>query len=35
MNDIDEYLVIKKDSLRHYLSGHNFKKCDFINFIGS
>ena len=32
MNDIDEYLVIKKDSLKHYISGHNFKKCDFIKF---
>lgn len=32
MNDIDEYLVIKKDSLRLYLSGYNFKKCNFIKF---
>ena len=32
MNDIDEYLVIKTESLRHYLSNHKFKKCDFIKF---
>ena len=30
MNDIDEYLVIKNDSLKHYLSDIKFKKCDFI-----
>ena len=32
MNDIDEYLVIRNDSLRHYLSESKFKKCDFIKF---
>ena len=32
MNDIDEYLVIRNDSLKHYLSNKNFKKCDFIKF---
>ena len=32
MNDIDEYLVIRNDSLRHYLSDRKFKKCDFIKF---
>ena len=32
MNDINEYLIIKKGSLRHYLSGHNFQKCNFIKF---
>ena len=32
MNDIDEYLVIRNDSLKHYLSNNNFKKCDFIKF---
>ena len=32
MNDIDEFLVIKNDSLKHYLSNNNFKKCDFIKF---
>ena len=30
MNDIDEYLVIKNNSLKHYLSDTKFKKCDFI-----
>ena len=30
MNDIDEYLVIKKDTLKNYLSNYKFKKCDFI-----
>ena len=32
MNDIDEYLVINNDSLKHYLSDNKFKKCDFIKF---
>ena len=32
MNDIDEYLVIKNESLKHYLSRNRFKKCDFIKF---
>ena len=32
MNDIDEYLVIRNDSLKHYLSEKKFKKCDFIKF---
>ena len=30
MNDIDEYLVIKNNSLKNYLSDNKFKKCDFI-----
>lgn len=30
MNDIDEYLVIKNDNLKNYLSNKIFKKCDFI-----
>lgn len=32
MNDIDEFLVIRNDTLKHYLSGRIFKKCDFIKF---
>ena len=32
MNDIDEFLVIKNDSLKHYLSNPKFKKCNFIKF---
>ena len=32
MNDVDEYLVIKNDTLKHYLSDNKFKKCDFIKF---
>ena len=32
MNDIDEYLVIKNDKLKNYLSKGVFKKCDFIKF---
>ena len=32
MNDIDEFLVIKDDSLKHYLSNPKFRKCDFIKF---
>ena len=32
MNDLDEFLVIKNDTLKNYLSGKLFKKCDFIKF---
>ena len=32
MNDIDEFLVIKNDKLKNYLSKGIFKKCDFIKF---
>ena len=30
MTDIDEYLVIKKNTLKNYLSKKVFKKCDFV-----
>ena len=30
MTDIDEYLVIRDEKLKHYLSRAQFKKCDFI-----
>ena len=30
MLDVDEFLVIKNDNLKHYLSNKKFKKCDFI-----
>ena len=30
MNDIDEFLIIKNDTLKHYLSQGIFDKCDFI-----
>ena len=30
MNDIDEYLVIKNDTLKNYLSNKIFNHCDFI-----
>lgn len=30
MNDIDEYLVIRNDTIRNYLSRPEIKKCDFI-----
>ena len=32
MVDMDEFLFIVKDSLKHYLSKQIFKKCDFIKF---
>ena len=32
MNDIDEFLVIRNDTLKNYLSNIRFKKCDFIKF---
>ena len=32
MVDLDEYLIIKKDTLKNYLSKRIFKKCDFISF---
>ena len=32
MNDIDEYLIIKNNSLRNYISQVKFQKCDFIKF---
>ena len=31
MNDIDEYLVIKNDTLKNYLSNKIFQQCKFIN----